>query len=165
MNNFKILLVDDSPIVRMVISKQLEVLGLTINLAEDGLLAVAAVEETAFDLIFMDVMMPNMDGLEATKQIRNIEAEEKRRPTIIIGVTGYTNRTDCIAAGMDDFLFKPVTIEQLKGSIKQWLPDEGSVTKSPRITNHNISINTSALAEQRLADLKLRLGFKGVIGP
>jgi len=122
MTNIRVLLVDDSNIVRMVIAKQLEVLGLITDTAADGLLAVEAAKAKDYDLIFMDVMMPNLDGMEATKQIRALEKDGKKR-TIIVGVTGYTNRTDCINSGMDDFLFKPVTIQQLKDAILLWCPD------------------------------------------
>ncbi|MBS1993833.1 MAG: response regulator [Cyanobacteria bacterium SZAS LIN-2] len=120
----KILLVDDSHVVRMVIARQLEVLGLVVDTAADGLLAVKAVSESEkdYDLILMDVMMPVMDGMEATKQIRAVQKERAAKQPVIVGVTGYTNRSECLDAGMDDFLFKPVTIEQLKGVLKQWLP-------------------------------------------
>ena len=130
MTNIRLLLVDDSNIVRMVIAKQLEVLGLITDTAADGLLAVEAVKANDYDLIFMDVMMPNLDGMEATKQIRELEAEQvkargenpDKKRTVIVGVTGYTNRSDCLNAGMDDFLFKPVTIQQLKEAIERWCP-------------------------------------------
>jgi len=130
MTNIRVLLVDDSNIVRLVIAKQLEVLGLITDTAADGLLAVEAVKANDYDLIFMDVMMPNLDGMEATKQIRELEAEQARdkgenadkKRTVIVGVTGYTSRTDCLNAGMDDFLFKPVTIQQLKDAIERWCP-------------------------------------------
>ena len=131
MTNIRVLLVDDSTIVRMVIAKQLEVLGLITDTAADGLLAVEAVRANNYDLIFMDVMMPNLDGMEATKQIRAMEAEQAKetgghadkKRSVIVGVTGYTNRADCINAGMDDFLFKPVTIQQLKDAILRWCPE------------------------------------------
>jgi CheY-like chemotaxis protein len=164
MNSFNILLVDDSPVVRAVIGKQLQVLGFSTITADDGQLAVAAVENKHFDLIFMDVMMPNMDGLEATKQIRGLEKTTGCTPTVIVGVTGYTDRTDCIKAGMDDFLFKPVTIEQLKGAIKHWLPEASLSIATPwsqkSSDQDGLLVSASALADQRLAALKLRLGFR-----
>jgi CheY-like chemotaxis protein len=146
----------------MVIPKQLEKLGLSTELAEDGLQAVAAVKVNAFDLIFMDVMMPNMDGLEATKQIREFERKAGRQRTVIVGVTGYTNRAECIAAGMDDFMCKPVTIEQLKGTIKNWYPDWAlPQTSGPShlFADEKAPLETSDLTDQRIAELKSRLGY------
>jgi CheY-like chemotaxis protein len=163
MNSRHILLVDDSNIVRMVIAKQLEKLGFVTALADDGQIAVDAVREKAFDLIFMDVMMPNMDGMEATKQIRQLEQEAGRKPSIIIGVTGYTNRAECFAAGMDDFMFKPVTIEQLRSAINQWLPDSQLPTTANQphlFADQDGRSETSDATAKRIDDLKLRLGFK-----
>jgi CheY-like chemotaxis protein len=163
MLNVQILLVDDSNIVRMVIAKQLERVGFSTDEAEDGNIAVAKVKEKEYDLIFMDVMMPNLDGMEATKQIRQFEQESGREPSIIIGVTGYTNRADCIASGMDDFMFKPVTIEQLKGTIQHWLPDV-TMPATPALTNlftdNNTPASASELTDQRIEDLKRRLGYE-----
>jgi CheY-like chemotaxis protein len=162
MSSIHILLVDDSKVVRMVIAKQLEKLGFSTDIAEDGNKAVDSVKGTAYDLIFMDVMMPEMDGLEATKQIRQFEQAEGRMPTIIIGITGYTNRAECIAAGMDDFMFKPVTIEQLKGTIKHWHPDETlptSAAPASLFTDDAASTEQTEQTAQRIEDLKKRLGF------
>jgi CheY-like chemotaxis protein len=162
MDKLHILLVDDSKVVRLVIAKQLEKLGFVTDIAEDGLTAVAAVKEKAYDLIFMDVMMPNMDGLEATKQIRQFEQEQGRKRTIVIGVTGYTNRAECITAGMDDFLFKPVTIEQLKQSIGHWHPGAPLKTTAAHASlfaEDDATAEASELTDQRIADLKRRLGY------
>ena len=165
MNNLKILLVDDSAVVRLVIAKQLETIGFVIDTAEDGEVAVAAVKAKEYDIIFMDVMMPKLDGLQATTQIRFFEIEAGRQPVPIIGVTGYTNRSECIDAGMNDFLFKPVTTEQLKGAIKNWYPEIELPAATPLSSllaerDENTLIAPAALAAQRLADLKKRLGFK-----
>lgn len=164
MTSLKILLVDDSAVVRLVIAKQLEMIGFTIDTAEDGEIAVKAVKEKEYDLIFMDVMMPNLDGLQATREIRMMELETARQPVPIVGVTGYTNRSECIDAGMNDFLFKPVTTEQLKGAIKNWYPDTVLPAAKPLSAllaekEENV-LAPAELAAQRLADLKRRLGFK-----
>jgi CheY-like chemotaxis protein len=162
MDKFKILLADDSPVVRTVVAQQLMLLDIVPDLCEDGIQAVHAYRAGDYDLIFMDVMMPNLDGMEATKQIRAIEVSEHRRRTPIIGVTGYTDRSACIGAGMDDFLFKPVSIEQLRGAIKNWLP-ESTVPNTASVTEMFGEVEPVAtqggLAEQRIADLKRRLGF------
>jgi len=162
MTDVHILLVDDSKVVRMVIAKQLEKLGCTVDIAGDGLEAVAAAKQKRYDMIFMDVMMPMMDGLEATKQIRQIEQASGAKRAVIVGVTGYVNRAECISAGMDDFIFKPVTIEQLKSTVKQWCPECAlSAEPSPA---HLFGDETRAAegdetTEERIAALKKTLGY------
>jgi len=107
------------------------------------------------------VMMPKLDGLAATKEIRLIEQETKRKRTPIVGVTAYTDRVSCIAAGMDDFLFKPVSIEQLRGAVKIWIPECDVPTPSALsgLFADDDAPTQTDLAEQRISDLKLRLGF------
>jgi CheY-like chemotaxis protein len=73
----------------------------------------------------MDVSMPEMNGLEATAEIRAIEAREGREPTPIIAVTAHTLKGDedrCLAAGMDDYMSKPISPEKLAAMIDRWLP-------------------------------------------
>jgi CheY-like chemotaxis protein len=162
MKKYKVLLVDDSPVVRAVISKQLQLLGIDPDLREDGQLAVEAAQATIYDLILMDVMMPNLDGKEATKQIRKIEQETNRKRTPIVGVTGYTDRASCIEAGMDDFLFKPVSIEQLRGTVKIWIPESDVPTPASLaelFANNDAPLTQSELTDQRISNLKVRLGF------
>jgi CheY-like chemotaxis protein len=165
MSAMRLLLVDDSKVVRMVVAKQLEVLGLFTELAQDGLVAVDKAREKSFDLIFMDVMMPNLDGLEATKRIRIMEQQEGRKPCVIVGVTGYTDRGECLAAGMSDCLIKPVTIEQLKGVIVRWFHDAPVPTPVTAAPTSYLAefmdrpVRTGDLTHQRLEALKERLRF------
>ena len=169
MENYKVLLADDSAVVRKVIAQQLMLLDIVPDLAEDGLQAVSAVQNQTYDLIFMDVMMPNLDGLEATKRIRDIEIREHRERTPIIGVTGYTDRAACINAGMDDFLFKPVSVEQLRGAVKNWTPDTNvpsvGSTVAAMFGERDLQTTQGGLAELRIADLKRRLGFPNMTVP
>ena len=169
MDNYKVLLADDSAVVRKVVAQQLMLLDIVADLAEDGLQAVNAVQNQRYDLIFMDVMMPNLDGIEATKRIRNIENREHRERTPIIGVTGYTDRAACIAAGMDDFLFKPVSVEQLRGAVKNWIPDtnlpSGASTVAAMFGESDLQTTQGGLAELRIANLKRRLGFPNMSFP
>jgi signal transduction histidine kinase/HPt (histidine-containing phosphotransfer) domain-containing protein len=113
-----ILVVDDNTVNRRVCIAQLQKLGVwTISEAEDGRQAIAATQNEAFDLVFMDVQMPEIDGLEATRQIRlSLSNSDSRQPRII-GLTANAfseERESCLAAGMDDKLTKPVHIEELK---------------------------------------------------
>ena len=104
MATVQVLIVDDSPVVRLVVTKLLEGMGLHPDTVEDGVQAVNAVTLKAYDLVLMDVMMPNMDGYEATRQIRKFEEEEHRIPVPIIGTTSFSSRTACLDAGMDGLL-------------------------------------------------------------
>jgi len=107
--NINILLVEDNNVNRIVATKLLEQLGYQIDSAENGIKAIEAVNQKDYDLIFMDIQMPEMDGFEATKRIRS--NEKNRKHTIIVAMTAHAMRGDqekCLLSGMDDFIAKPV---------------------------------------------------------
>ena len=115
----RILLVEDEPINREVALMLLEETGLSIDVAEDGRQAVALSAEHDYDLILMDVQMPNMDGLEATRRIRE---RPSTVPIVAMTANVYSeDRERCRAAGMDDFLGKPVDPEALLAVVEKWL--------------------------------------------
>jgi PAS domain S-box-containing protein len=110
----RLLVVEDNAINQKVAIKILERLGYRADLAADGLEAVDAVKRQHYDVLLMDVQMPNLDGLEATRQIR-LELPAARQPQIV-AMTAYASARDrdlCIAAGMDDYISKPVQIEEI----------------------------------------------------
>ncbi|CAH2602132.1 Histidine kinase [Rhodovastum atsumiense] len=110
----RVLLAEDNPVNRMIATGLLEKLGHRVEAVEDGAAAVAAVRRGGVDLVFMDVMMPVMDGLTATRAIRALEGPAGRIP--VIGLTANAFREDeanCRAAGMDGFAPKPITRERL----------------------------------------------------
>ena len=110
-----ILLVDDNEVNRKVASLMLKKLGHHTDLATNGFEAIEALEHKSYDLVLMDIQMPKMNGLEATKIIR----ERWHKNSKIIIITAYTNYRDaCIDAGADDFLIKPLRIEKLRETIK-----------------------------------------------
>jgi CheY-like chemotaxis protein len=76
----------------------------------------------------MDVQMPIMDGLEATRAVREAEKITGKH-TIIVALTGHCAKTDCLAAGMDDFIAKPMNIATLKKTVERWLPESVSLDK------------------------------------
>ncbi|MBL3590622.1 MAG: transporter substrate-binding domain-containing protein [gamma proteobacterium endosymbiont of Lamellibrachia anaximandri] len=120
----KVLLVEDNSINQQVARDLLESFGLLVVIAEDGAVAVQQVQETDFDLVFMDVQMPVMDGYEATSAIR-AEPEFEKLP--IIAMTAHAmvgDRERCLAAGMDDYLSKPIDPEALFAMLKRWLDGE-----------------------------------------
>jgi CheY-like chemotaxis protein len=108
-----VLVADDEPINREVAQMQLEAAGLFVDTAQDGAEAIALARMTSYTAIFMDMQMPNADGLEATRQIRQIRGY---RHTPIIAMTANAFAEDkarCFAAGMSDFLVKPFDPETL----------------------------------------------------
>ena len=115
--NLKILLVEDNLLNQRVVTFSLKKYNHEVTIANNGLEAVKLFRDKQFDVILMDIMMPVMDGLEATVRIR--EEEEKNnfdRRTPIIAITANTmdnDRETCISHGMDDFMSKPFDIEKL----------------------------------------------------
>jgi PAS domain S-box-containing protein len=118
----KILVVEDNPVNQKVLLKHLKQLGFSnIDLANNGLQAVAAVDGTDYDLILMDCQMPEMDGFEATRIIRS---RNPGRTIPIIAITALSNldeRERCEVSGMNGFLQKPYTREQLQNMLLQFL--------------------------------------------
>jgi signal transduction histidine kinase/DNA-binding response OmpR family regulator len=120
-----VLVAEDNAINQIVFQQTLDGLGLTHSLAVNGLEAVSMWGELRPTLMLMDVSMPEMNGLEATAEIRAIEAREGLVPTPIIAVTAHSLKGDedrCLAAGMDDYLSKPISPEKLGAMIDRWLP-------------------------------------------
>ena len=114
-----VLLVEDNPINQKVAGRMLEKSGLAFELAEDGQQAVAAVRQRSFDIVFMDLQMPVMDGLAATRAIR---ADTEVHQPWIVALTANALREDreaCAAAGMDDFVSKPVRLEHLRAVLER----------------------------------------------
>jgi PAS domain S-box-containing protein len=119
----RVLLVEDNAVNQKIGRLQLERAGCRPDVAGNGVEALAALRLVPYDVIFMDVQMPQMDGLEATRQIRT-NFPEVRQPTII-AVTAYAmteDRCRCLAAGMDDYMSKPFRVEQLLTMLAKWHP-------------------------------------------
>lgn len=120
-----ILVAEDNQINQIVFQQSLEGMGFSHRLAVNGREAVRMWAELRPTLVLMDVSMPEMNGLEATAEIRAIEAREGLVSTPIIAVTAHSLKGDeerCLAAGMDDYLSKPISPEKLGAMIERWLP-------------------------------------------
>lgn len=116
-----ILLADDNPANQKVLQYMLERLGHRVTVVSSGITAVTACAAADFDLVFMDMMMPGMDGPSAARVIR--EAEGGRRRVPIIAVTANVERQDerrCVEAGMDAFLTKPFTLDQIRSTVEAY---------------------------------------------
>ncbi len=119
----RILIAEDNQTNQLVASGMLRLLGCSCRVATNGVEAVAAWQEGPWDLILMDCSMPEMDGFQATATIRSLEAETARHIPII-AMTANTQPADvemCLAAGMDDHLPKPLTLEALAERLERWL--------------------------------------------
>ena len=115
----RVLLVDDSRTMQALTSGLLTRAGHQVTIANTGEDALAALKSDAFDIVLMDVEMPDMDGLEATQRIRHIESLTGQH-TPIIGLTTI-ERDRCLSAGMDGHLQKPATPKQLWETIRRFL--------------------------------------------
>ena len=127
----RILVADDNAINRMVTERMLQRSGHTVALAENGLQAMEMALAGRFDLVLMDVQMPEMDGLAATVAIRRAEHSTRRTP--IVGLTAHAFRGDrdrCLDAGMDDYVAKPVRREELEAAMARALRRNPSTTFS-----------------------------------
>jgi signal transduction histidine kinase/CheY-like chemotaxis protein len=120
----KILLVEDNPVNREVAVGMLESLGCSVIAVENGWLAIEAMNNDAYDAVLMDCQMPVMDGLTATAELRRREKNVGSPRIPIIALTANAmegDRERCLAAGMDDFLSKPFSQQQMAILLKRWL--------------------------------------------
>ena len=119
----RVLLADDNPINQKVGHSVLQKLGYQADIANNGVEVLKALEQKAYDILFLDVQMPEMDGLEAARQIHQRWPADKRPR--IIAMTGNAlmgDREKCLQAGMDDYISKPVRINELQSALQRWGP-------------------------------------------
>ena len=119
--NLQVLVVEDNSLNRMAALKSLEKMGCSVTLAGDGLEAIRLVKQKHFDLVFMDLHMPKLDGIGATRVIRQDVSDDQ--PYIIAMTADITQgvRQDCLDAGMSDYISKPVSFKELDEAVKRAL--------------------------------------------
>lgn len=128
----KVLLVEDNPVNRTLTRRLLEKLGCDVMTANDGEAASSLWQWHPFDLVFMDCVMPRVDGFEATRRLRAWEATRKRPRVPVVALTASAMEEDeerCRRAGMDSFVAKPVNIEMLRAVLEQY--SHGAPAKAP----------------------------------
>lgn len=121
--DIKILLVEDNRVNRFIATKMLDVLHLKGDYATDGLEAVEALSQQEYDIVFMDMQMPIMDGITATKTIRDHSSTVLNHDVYIIAMTANAMKGDderCLTSGMNDYISKPVSIKDISDSVKRW---------------------------------------------
>ncbi len=122
LDNLKLLIVDDTPLNLTLATKLFTRKGHNVIAVEDGKLAVEQFQKDQFDAILMDMQMPEMDGLEATREIRRLEKEGSKKTTPIIAMTANEDRSDqqkCFDAGMNGFISKPLSIKEVIPAIQK----------------------------------------------
>ena len=118
----RILVAEDNPTNRFVLTAQLTKLGYQFQAVASGTEAIEAVQREKYDLVLMDCQMPGIDGFEATQQIR--QSGNQELPIIAVTAHAMTgDRERCVSAGMNDYLSKPVDMHQLAGALAKWLPE------------------------------------------
>jgi len=153
----RVLVVEDSQGSQLVAKILLEKMGCEVRLANDGAEAVQAASEESFDVILMDMSMPNMDGLEATRRIRAMKGKISMVPVIAMTANAFTeDRQKCLDAGMSDFLAKPININSLIDRLVHWISSDAElpiVEKGGEVGG--LSAEGSELMDQRtLSDLE-----------
>ena len=117
-------MVDDNNTNRMVASKILEKLGYLAEAVESGHEALRALGKSDYDLVFMDCQMPELDGLQATRMIREGMASNRNRNVAVVAMTAHAMKGDreiCLEAGMNDYLTKPVRASEVAAALERWL--------------------------------------------
>jgi PAS domain S-box-containing protein len=128
----RVLLAEDNPTNQKVAIRMLERLGCRVTLAQDGREAVERFAAAAYDLVFMDCQMPELDGYEATRSIRAAESSGRRTPIVALTANAMEgDRERCLASGMDDFVSKPLRRETLVAALEHWVRrDRGGLSNA-----------------------------------
>jgi len=150
-----ILVVEDNAVNQKVVLRFLNLMGYRADVAENGYQALDALGQKPYDIVLMDVQMPEMDGMEATREIRRRWTPE-RQPRIIALTANamHGDREACLSAGMNDYISKPVQIEELHAALERWgSKQRGSVRPPPPDTPGDIA-NPATVNPEKVAFLR-----------
>jgi signal transduction histidine kinase/CheY-like chemotaxis protein/HPt (histidine-containing phosphotransfer) domain-containing protein len=160
----RILVAEDNEVNQEVTVAMLQAFGCEVEAVENGQLAVDRLANESFDLVLMDCQMPKMDGFAATREIRTREkagresgSEAKRLP--VIALTAHAMRGDreqCLAVGMDDYLTKPFTKDELRELLRRWLPGSGDTASRPEASAADRSTPVEPESDPRFDPAVLR---------
>ena len=168
----KVLVAEDNPVNQKLITEVLRIFACDLTLVGNGKEAVAMNEKHQYDLILMDCQMPEMDGFQATRIIREQErAADSEKAVVIVALTANARQEDrdkCIACGMDDYLSKPFTMAQLRDVILKW----HHVEEGPGVNPGNLSAapiddidNSVSLVKDDLLDVNTLNGVRALQSP
>ncbi|MDQ6785330.1 MAG: response regulator [Acidobacteriota bacterium] len=158
-----ILVAEDNIVNQKVALNQLKSLGYAADVVANGREAVRAVEKQRYDVILMDCQMPEMNGFEATAEIRRLRGDSQR--TTIIAMTAHAlegEREKCLAAGMDDYISKPVKVETLKQTLNRWLVPVAAAQEAAQTEAANVSAGNK---NYQSVDLSVLDGFRDLQQP
>lgn len=158
-----ILVAEDLAVNQLLVRAVLERAGHRVEIAADGVEALSVVQRRSFDLVLMDVQMPGMDGLEATRAIRALPAAVGRIPIIALTANALESEVErCRKAGMNDHIAKPIEADHLLAVLARWSQRIGSAargeTPSPAVPPAVPAPGTAVLAEEMLAQLESLMG-------
>jgi CheY-like chemotaxis protein/HPt (histidine-containing phosphotransfer) domain-containing protein len=162
----RILLAEDNSVNQKVAIGQLHKFGYTVDVAGNGLEVLEILERIPYDIVLMDCQMPEMDGYETTRQIREREREradrgKKASPIHIIALTAHAmkgDRHECLQAGMNDYLSKPVSESEMRAALQRWRPHKTGETAFYRRTLETppvgLDFPSISISQQTPVDLK-----------
>ncbi len=149
--NIKILMVDDHPSNQMIMKTMMEFSGIKIEIVDNGKKAIEAVKNNHYDIIFMDISMPGMDGTEATKRIRALGKKE----IVIIALTAHAilgDRERFLNSGMNDYISKPFIRDTILACIARWQPSVSISANTSSYRDDNQSDHISVIENNELTD-------------
>ncbi|MEE8340109.1 MAG: response regulator, partial [Xanthomonadales bacterium] len=148
----RVLVVEDSHGGQMVAEAILSKAGCDVQLVSNGEEAIRAVSQQEFDIVFMDLSMPVMDGLEATRQIRALDGEASRTPIVAMTANAFPeDHAKCLQAGMNDFMAKPISAETLLDRVLHWVaPVQGTADAESKTVSGDTDRKDSEVAQNEL---------------
>jgi two-component system, sensor histidine kinase and response regulator len=154
LRRIRVLLAEDNQTNQMVAVRMLELMGYQVDVAVNGVEAADACRNVTYGAVLMDSQMPEMDGLNATRQIREFEVALGKPAVPIVGLTADAmqgDREKCLAAGMNDYLSKPFKVEQLRQILDKWChsPESGSAPEGAALIHEQSAIDASIFDEFR----------------
>jgi len=152
--DLRILVAEDNPVNRTVLLSMLRSEGYDADVAEDGPAALQALRTRPYDLLLMDCQMPGLDGDEVTREIRSNPGRYSQ-PAVIVAVTADAteqHRAQCLAAGMDDFIAKPVRLEKLRSGLSRWAAAAGNRSDSESADGEASDIRANLMERTGQAD-------------
>lgn len=153
--DLKILLAEDNAVNQEVAKNMLLKLGLNVDIVPNGIEALKALEMNYYDLVFMDVQMPEMDGLNATRHIRDYSSSVLNHDIPVIAMTAHAMIGDddkCLEAGMNDYISKPFSLEKLAQLLDKWIFNSSAAGQGASNKNRVNSEKTDVLPDMRVLD-------------